>query len=124
MIVVGCVEVSGIGENDIKLIENIPVTANTPNAFSYVVRANAFSQQINSSLSFDTATFITAVVVGAYAQGTLSLTVYNEDSTKSYNQTITSDMIFSDFPTFHATALELKLQEFSGSVDLVVTVGD
>ncbi|MEQ8471247.1 MAG: hypothetical protein RIC35_08675 [Marinoscillum sp.] len=124
LLLLSCTDISSVDEMDIKLIENIPVSANTPNAFSYVIRANDFNQQINSPLNFDTASFVAAIVIGDYSSGLLSLTIHNEDSSKTYNQVITSNMVFSDFPTFHAASLELKLESFSGSVDLAVTVGD
>jgi hypothetical protein len=122
LIAIGCVDPQEIDEMDVKLIENIPVTANTRNAFSYVISANDFSQQTNLLLNFDSSSFVVAIVIGGYAQGELSLALYNEDSSQTYRQRVTSSMVFADFPTFKPTALELGLEEFSGSVDLAVSV--
>ncbi len=117
----GCVDPLDIEDMDVDLIENTPVMANTPNAFSYVIRADDFSQQINSPLSFDSASFVMSLVIADYEAGSLLLNVYNEDSSQTYRQEVNSSIVFSDFPAFKPAALELELDGFSGSVNLAVT---
>ncbi|WP_421870969.1 hypothetical protein [Marinoscillum sp.] len=118
--VFSCVDPTELDDMDVELVENIPVTANTPNAFSYVIRANEFSQQMNSSLNFDSASFVMSLVIADYSNGSLLLSIYNEDSSQVYRQQVSSSMVLSDFPAFRPTALELTLDDFGGSVNLAI----
>lgn len=118
--VFSCVDPAELDDMDVELVENIPVTANTPNAFSYVIRANEFSQQVNSPLNFDSTSFVMSLVIADYSNGSLLLSIYNEDSSQVYRQQVSSSMVLSDFPVFKPTALDLALEDFSGSVNLAI----
>ena len=119
---VGCSDTDDIENLDVNFANNIPVTTNTANAFSYVVRAKGYSQQINSSLNFDSTAFVMSLVIAEYSEGEMGLAVYNEDSSQVYQQQISSNMVLTDFPEFLPTALNLNLDDFSGSVTVTMAV--
>ncbi|HCX22411.1 MAG: hypothetical protein CMB80_32795 [Flammeovirgaceae bacterium] len=121
LLMAGCTT-DDLDDMDIEAIQNIPVTTNVANAFTYVVKADGFSQQINSSLNFDSTAFVLSLVVADYSSGELSMAIYNEDSSQVYRQQITSNMVFTDFPEFQPTALEMDVDGFSGSLTLTVAV--
>lgn len=121
VLALSCIEQEDIEDFDVDYIQNIPVAANTPNAFSFVIKAEDFTQQIRSSLVFDSASFVTALVVAEYSEGSFSLVVYNADSSQMYSQEVTSNMVFTDFPMFQPASLELVLDGFSGDVNLAIS---
>ena len=122
LVVFSCVDPQDMEDMNVDLVQNIPVMANTSNAFSYVIRANDFSHQVNSSLNFDSTAFVVSLVIAEYSQGTIALAVYNEDSSQVYQQQISSNMVLADFPEFLPTALDMNLEDFSGSVTVSIAV--
>jgi|GEM_PF-4413889 len=106
------------------LIQNVPVSSNVTNAYSYVIAADNFTSEHNLTLDFDSTSFVCSLTIAAYKAGTLDVQIFNKDSSETFVRKINSGTVITEFPSFKPEKLHLVLDQFTGNVSLSLASDD
>ena len=116
----GCNRNNVIGSN--LGVYNIPVLANTPNAFSFLVNAYNYNYSDSHLLQINADTLTVAITITGHSNGTGSIIVKDDKGESIYQKSFESGIVATDVFKISAEpkSVNLSFSNYTGKITIAV----